>query len=82
MTSRNAHGTSSLVAPVSVMQSWPTPNYDDPVTRSQAALIVSIILGTVMLVVVAARLWARVFIQRSFGADDWIIVAALVSHIP
>ncbi|KAL7776458.1 hypothetical protein CFE70_006874 [Pyrenophora teres f. teres 0-1] len=78
-TSPNGHGSSALLPPLSVIQAWPAPNYEDPVTRSKAAMIVSIILGTVMLAVVAARLWARIFIQRRVGADDWLIIAALDS---
>ncbi|EDU42461.1 integral membrane protein [Pyrenophora tritici-repentis Pt-1C-BFP] len=38
-------------------------------------------LGTIVLVVVTARIWARVFIQRNVGADDWIIIVALVKHL-
>jgi len=79
--SHNGHGSSSLLPPLSIAQNWPTPNYDDPVTRSKTALVISILLGTVMLAVVAARLWARVFIQRNVGLDDWIIIVALVSHV-
>ncbi|KAE8826533.1 hypothetical protein PTNB73_06941 [Pyrenophora teres f. teres] len=80
-TSPNGHGSSALLPPLSVIQAWPAPNYEDPVTRSKAAMIVSIILGTVMLAVVAARLWARIFIQRRVGADDWLIIAALFPTI-
>ncbi|KAH8638847.1 hypothetical protein IG631_06617 [Alternaria alternata] len=75
--SPNGSGSSGLLPPISVLGKWPVPNYDDPVTRSKAVLITSCALGSVMLVTVGARMWARAIIQRNAGLDDWIITAAM-----
>jgi hypothetical protein len=77
-TNPNASGSSGILPPLSVIIQWPTPNYEDPVTRSKAVLITSVILGTIMVAVVGARMWARAVIQRNAGLDDWIMVAAMV----
>ncbi|KAF1831226.1 hypothetical protein BDW02DRAFT_591285 [Decorospora gaudefroyi] len=73
--------SSELIPPLDVILQWPTPNYDDPVTRSQAVLIVSCVLGAFMFLVVGARLWARAIIQRNAGLDDWIMLAAMIPTI-
>jgi hypothetical protein len=77
-TNPNASGSSGLLPPLSVIIQWPTPNYEDPVTRSKAVLITSCVLGAIMIAVMGARMWARVVIQRNVGLDDWIMVAAMV----
>jgi len=76
--SPNGKGSSGLLPPVSVFAAWPLPNYEDPVTRSKAVLITSCTLGSIMLAVVGARIWARAVIQRNSGVDDWIMLAAMV----
>jgi hypothetical protein len=76
--SPNGSGSSGLLPPISVLAKWPVPNYDDPVTRSKVVLITSCALGSVMLVTVGARMWARAIIQKNAGLDDWIITAAMV----
>jgi hypothetical protein len=76
--SPNGSGSSGLLPPVSVLASWPNPNYDDPVTRSKAVLITGCALGSIMVATVGARLWARAVIQRNAGLDDWIMLAAMV----
>jgi hypothetical protein len=80
-TNPNASGSSGLLPPLSVIIQWPTPNYEDPVTRSKAVLITSVVLGTIMVAVVGARMWARAVIQRNAGLDDWIMVAAMIPTI-
>lgn len=63
--------------PVSVMATWPTPNYTDPVTRGHGAMIVSIVCMAVALLVTILRLYVRLRITCSFGLDDIFIIAAL-----
>ncbi|KAI4637614.1 uncharacterized protein J4E88_002084 [Alternaria novae-zelandiae] len=79
--SPNGKGSSGLLPPVSVFAAWPLPNYEDPVTRSKAVLITSCTLGSIMLAVVGARIWARAVIQRNSGVDDWIMLAAMIPTI-
>ena len=57
------------------------PNYDDPerIGSPAASLATSIILGTLAVTAVAARLWARLGVLHRAGLDDFFIVIALVS---
>jgi hypothetical protein len=64
--------------PLSVLASWPTPNYIDPVTRGPGLLIVNIVFSALAFIVVALRLYTRVWITRSLGMDDVFVFAALV----
>jgi hypothetical protein len=67
--------------PLSVILSWPTPNYVDPETRGQSLLVVNIILLALCFVAVAARLWARLVILHAPGLDDLLITIAMVHLI-
>lgn len=68
--------------PVSVVLSWPTPNYENPVTRGPALIIVNIIFITLTVLTVVARLYTRLVIKRWFGIDDVFILLALASSFP
>ncbi|KAF9890973.1 hypothetical protein FE257_005230 [Aspergillus nanangensis] len=59
------------------MASWPTPNYTDPVTRGDGALIVNVVCLSLAFVVTMLRLYTRLRITCSFGLDDIFIIAAL-----
>ena len=67
-----------LYPPLSVIESWPEPNYVNPILRGNALSTLSIAFIVVSLIVVAARLWARFFILRKPGWDDTLICFALV----
>jgi hypothetical protein len=64
--------------PAEVLLSWPTPNYDDPVTRGYALVVVNSIFITLVVIVVSLRLYTRLWIKRWFGSDDLFIILALV----
>ncbi|KAF2101379.1 hypothetical protein NA57DRAFT_35108, partial [Rhizodiscina lignyota] len=64
--------------PLAVIESWPTPNYVDPHTRGWSLVILMCVLYAIALLAVVARLWARLGILHNAGADDAIIVAAMV----
>jgi hypothetical protein len=64
--------------PVDVLLSWPTPNYEDPVTRGPALVIVNSIFVALAVSTVAARLYTRIVIKRWFGIDDIFILLALL----
>jgi hypothetical protein len=67
--------------PVDVLLAWPTPNYDDPVTRGPALVIVNAIFVTLAILTVAARIYTRIVIKRWFGIDDIFILLALLFTI-
>ncbi|KAJ8068770.1 hypothetical protein OCU04_002466 [Sclerotinia nivalis] len=61
-----------------ILASWPTPNYVDPVTRGNAVLVVNAVLFPVVLFIILIRLYTRLQISKSFGLDDWLIIAAML----
>jgi hypothetical protein len=65
--------------PLSVIQSWPKPNYVDPVRRGPALVIVNSSLLPVAMAVVGLRLYTRLIVCRSAGLDDLFIALAVVS---
>ncbi|KAJ4350083.1 uncharacterized protein N0V89_008704 [Didymosphaeria variabile] len=64
--------------PLSVVLSWPTPNYVGPVTRPKVATILACVLGPLTMLLLFARLWVRIRIQQHAGLDDWLMIAASV----
>jgi len=66
--------------PPEVLLSWPIPNYTNPVTRGNALVVVNAIFITLVVLVVALRLYTRIWIKRWFGADDYFILLALVGR--
>ena|SRR6266498_529200 len=71
----------ALHPPQSVIDSWPAPNYVDPVTRGNALVVISILLTVLSALIVAARVWARFVLIRKPGLDDGLIVVALVRDL-
>lgn len=66
------------IPPAAVIASWPTPNYTDPVVRGNAVIVMNLILYPIVLSILAIRIFTRISISKSFGADDYLIVLALV----
>jgi hypothetical protein len=64
--------------PLSVIIGWPTPNYVDPEKRSSGEFAIGAIFFALATVVVFLRLYARLFIRRWFGLDDFFICFAWV----
>lgn len=64
--------------PLAVIESWPESNYTDPKTHGDALLIVNIIFITLVCIAVAGRLYSRIIIKQWYGADDTMIMLALV----
>jgi hypothetical protein len=71
-----------LYPPLSISQSWPAPNYNDPITRGTALIDVTIILYAIVFITVLARLWARVAVTYDVGLDDILVVVAMVCSGP
>ncbi|KAE8446570.1 hypothetical protein EG329_011902 [Mollisiaceae sp. DMI_Dod_QoI] len=67
--------------PLSVILSWPKPNYVDPVRRGPALVIVNSLLLPLALAVVGARLYTRLIVCRSAGLDDLFIALAVAPAI-
>lgn len=67
---------------MSVLLSWPQPDYVHPESHGQALLVVNLIFITLVTLAVAGRLYARIVIKQWFGADDSMIVLAFVSQPP
>lgn len=67
--------------PPEVIASWPTPNYDDPVRRGPAMLIVQLTILPIAFLTLMFRLYVRIFIVRLCQLDDWLMCAAMVFSI-
>lgn len=61
-----------------VIASWPRPNYVNPERKGWGLVITTIVLFTLALFTVLARLWARFVLLRNPGLDDLVIVLAMV----
>jgi hypothetical protein len=79
MSAESYTDPSPTKAPPSVYLSWPKPNYVDPVTEGPALVLVGIILSSIAILLVAARIYSRIFITRALGIDDLLILISLVS---
>lgn len=61
-----------------ILASWPAPNYVNPVTRGNGVLIVNLVFFPVVILIILIRLYTRLKISKSFGLDDWLILAAML----
>lgn len=66
--------------PLEVVATWPKPNYDHPEHRGPALLIVEVSIMSVAILTLMARLYVRIFKVNKHGLDDWLMLAAMVSH--
>ncbi|OJI99032.1 hypothetical protein ASPVEDRAFT_50588 [Aspergillus versicolor CBS 583.65] len=63
--------------PPEVLLTWPTPNYQDPVTRGNAVLVTSIVFVILSTIVTALRVYTRLRITCTAGLDDIMILIGL-----
>ena len=70
-----------FLPPPAVIQSWPTPNYTDPVTRGYSLVACLAIFLFLALLALAARIWARFVLLRSPGLDDWLAICAAIPTV-
>ncbi|KAI1660722.1 hypothetical protein F4813DRAFT_348130 [Daldinia decipiens] len=54
------------------------PNFTDPESRSHQLYILIAVLSPIVFIVGSLRIYSRLRITRSFGADDWICIAATI----
>ncbi|KAH6972658.1 hypothetical protein EDB80DRAFT_784292 [Ilyonectria destructans] len=64
--------------PSSVVASWPPADYDNPVRRGPALLIVELAIGSIAVVTLLARLYVRIVKVNRSGLDDWLMLAAMI----
>jgi hypothetical protein len=64
--------------PLSVLASWPAPNYINPETRGPSVVIFNAVLISIVTLTVLLRLYVRASMLRWLGLDDVFIIAALV----
>jgi len=63
-----------------ILLSWPQRS-DHPERRGLVLTVTTIVLFLITLVVVLARLWARLFLQRNGGLDDIFIALTMVRYL-
>lgn len=69
-----------FVAPASVIDSWPAPNYANPVKRSLVTLsLPGAIFLSIATTCLGVRLWTRIVVRSWFGLDDLFILLAWAS---
>lgn len=61
-----------------LLATWPKPNYVDPVTRGSLIYIVNGIFFGLASLAIVIRLYARIFVRRWVGLDDYLIIIAWV----
>lgn len=66
---------------ISVLATWPKPNYVNPENQTAVLLGTEISLIVLTTIVVALRVYTRAALTRSIGSDDWLMVAATVSQV-
>ena len=65
--------------PLSVIESWPTPNYVDPTeVRGPALIIVTGIFFPIAIFFLALRMFTRIKLMKSFGIDDVFLLIAIL----
>ena len=62
-----------------VWESFPKSDSAHPVTSGPALIIVNAVFMVLITVVVALRLFARIYLKRRLGYDDYCIALALVN---
>jgi len=67
--------------PAAFIATWPRPNYVDPVTQGPILPASTIVLQIVVFGIVGARLWARFFMLKAPGIDDYLVIFAMVRHL-
>jgi hypothetical protein len=65
---------------MSVLESWLTPNYVNPVTKDDSITVMFSLFTAIVVVVVSLRIYDRASVQKRIGGEDVFILLALVSH--
>jgi hypothetical protein len=68
-------------APLSVVASWPEPNFVNPQTSGGYIVVLVLVLLALCYVVVLLRLWSRFYLAKNAGIDDALIVFNMVRYV-
>lgn len=63
-----------------IVSQWPAPNLTNPETQGPAAIIITSLLLGLVTILLAIRIYTRVWISKGFGLDDILILFAYVSE--
>ena len=66
------------IPPEPVRAAWPKPNYIDPVTRGNENLVINVVLFSFLTCFIFLRILTRTHLRKAFGADDVLILLAVV----
>jgi hypothetical protein len=69
------------IPPPSVRAAWPTPNYVNPVTRGNENFVINVVLFSFLICFTGLRVFTRTHLRKAFGADDVLILLAVVSTL-
>lgn len=64
-----------------MIESWPKPNYINPVTQGSALIYFCVVFSSLNLASVTARTYSRIFITKAPGVDDLLVVIAAAFSI-
>ncbi|KAF2823494.1 hypothetical protein CC86DRAFT_298489 [Ophiobolus disseminans] len=64
--------------PIEVLQSWPTPDYENPQTRGNGLVVINSVFIGLAFITVGLRLYTRIWIKRWFGIDDIFTILASI----
>ncbi|KAK7970434.1 hypothetical protein PG996_001137 [Apiospora saccharicola] len=67
-----------IIPPLSVIASWPRPNYVNPESQGPAGVGVGSTLIVLVTITLLLRLYTRRWISKGFGLDDILIACAYV----
>lgn len=67
--------------PLSVLITWPEPNYSNPITRGDGLMIIELTLLPLAVAVVFLRMYIRISWLRKSWWDDYLMIAAMVRTI-
>ncbi|KAM0815737.1 hypothetical protein AB5N19_01536 [Seiridium cardinale] len=61
--------------PTDVIATWPHPNYENPVNRGPALMVIELTILPLALICLGLRLYVRIRMVRQTWWDDWLMVA-------
>lgn len=67
-----------LYPPISVVISWPAPNYINPTTHDWKGPIILMSVMAFTFTVFTARIWARMVVGKNAGLDDLLMSIAMI----
>ena len=66
------------VPPIGVVLSWPVANYVNPIKRGNEIYAVGLVFFALSTITLTLRLFARLYIRKWFGLDDFCVCFAWV----